>query len=254
MASGTSAVPLALHGLVRYEPTLALIRELGGGTLLEVGSANAGVRGYGLTDPEWQVTVLDRTFDNYGAGGSAPEGCRFVLGDARAMPFADREFDVVVALDLIEHLPPGDRRTVLFELGRVARRRVIVGCPAGQQAMDVDRRLPSLYRRFGHPVPEWLQEHFDNGFPEAAELREGLAPFGRVRLIGNESTRAHRLVMGIHVALLWLPPFAALVQLLGLPLQAQRRGRRVTRSILRLLRGLDRDPTYRTIAVAELER
>jgi SAM-dependent methyltransferase len=246
---------LTIHGLVRYEPTLALIRELGGGTVLEVGSANVGVRGYGLTEPIWSLTVLDRSFDNYGqADGRPPEGCRFVLGDAREMPFADREFDVVVALDLLEHVPPVDRARVLAELGRVASRRVIVGCPAGAPALEVDRRLPALYRRFNLPVPEWLHEHFDNGFPEPGELSDGLERFGRVRLLGNESARAHLLLMHLHVGLHWLPPFQLFVRVLGGTLRPGAGGRGLASWVLWRLRGRDRQPNYRTIAVTDVAR
>jgi SAM-dependent methyltransferase len=245
---------LTLHGLVRYEPTLGLIRELGRGSVLEVGSANVGVRGYGLTEPNWKLTVLDRSFDNYGSAGEPPAGCSWVLGDAREMPFDDRAFDVVVALDLLEHVPPADRARVLAELGRVAGRRVIVGCPAGGPALAADRRLPALYRGFGHPVPGWLDEHFEFGFPEPGELRDGLAPFGRVRLLGNESVRAHLLVMRLHVALHWLPPFQAFVRALSAGLRPGGAGRGVSARLLRLLRGRDRPPTYRTLAVLDVDR
>lgn len=247
-------IDLPIHGLVRYEPTIALIRELGQGTVLEVGSANVGVRGYGLVEPAWEVTALDQSFDNYGqaAEGQAPSGAKLVIGDAREMPFADGEFDVVVALDLLEHVPPADRPRVLGELGRVASRRVIAGCPAGAPALETDRRLPALYRRFRHPVPGWLDEHFENGFPEPAELTEGLAPFGRVRLLGNESVGAHLFVMRLHVALHWLPPFQWLVRVLGGTLWPGRRGRPLAARVLRALRGWDRPPTYRTLAVADV--
>ena len=242
---------LTIHGLVRYEPTLALIRELGGGSVLEVGSANAGVRLYGLTDPEWRVTVLDRSFDNYGWAGTPPPGDDRVEGDARAMPFADGSFDVVVALDLLEHVRPADRAQVLSELARVAAKRVIVGCPAGAAAMEADRRLPALYRFFGHPTPGWLQEHFDNGFPEAREVEESLARFGAVTVLGNENARAHLGLMRAHIALHALRPFAALVGLLGSAQEPGARGRAAAAGLLRLIRGLDRAPTYRSIAVVD---
>jgi methyltransferase family protein len=247
-----SALPI--HGLVRYEPVLALIRALGGGSVLEVGSANLGAYGYGLTEPNWSVTVLDQSFDNYGhaAESPPPSGCRKVIGDAREMPFADREFDVVLALDLIEHVLAKDRQTVLAELGRVAARRIIVGCPAGQAALEADRKLPGVYAFAGHPVPSWLEEHFENGFPEPAELRTGLEPFGDVTLLGNESARAHVLMMRVHVVAHWLRPFKAMMRLLGAPLRPGARGRPLVSTVLKVVRGFDRAPTYRTIAVVDV--
>lgn len=54
--------------------------------------------------------------------------CRWVIrfGEAHALPFPDDCFDVVVCLDVLEHLLPGDTPAALHELFRVARRRVIV--------------------------------------------------------------------------------------------------------------------------------
>ncbi len=47
---------------------------------------------------------------------------RLVVADARAMPFADAEFDVAYCNSLIEHVEPTDRSLVAAEIRRVARR------------------------------------------------------------------------------------------------------------------------------------
>ena len=51
---------------------------------------------------------------------------RLVLGDGRALPFGDGEFDVAHASLVVHHLDSGDAVGFLGELGRVARRGVIV--------------------------------------------------------------------------------------------------------------------------------
>jgi hypothetical protein len=48
-----------------------------------------------------------------------------VLGDARAMPFADREFDIAYCNSLIEHLDPADRARLAAEIRRVAGRWLV---------------------------------------------------------------------------------------------------------------------------------
>jgi hypothetical protein len=247
-----AASQIAIHGLMRYEPALRLIRELpGGGELLEVGSASSGVRGYGLTEPDWRVTVLDQSFDNYGqASGEGPEASSLVVGDARALPFEDRSFDVTIALDLMEHIEPPDRASVLAELVRVTRRRLIVGCPAGADALDADRRLAAGFARRGRTAPPWLAEHLQNGLPEPAELESALQRAGRVRLLGNENARAHERLMRMHFALGWLWPFRAAVSALRFGCA---RGSRAAGRLLWLARGRDRPPVYRTIAVVDVE-
>lgn len=52
-----------------------------------------------------------------------------LVGDAGAVPLADRSADTVLAVHLLEHLPPSAAPRVVAEMLRVARRRVIVAVP-----------------------------------------------------------------------------------------------------------------------------
>ena len=52
-----------------------------------------------------------------------------VVGDACAVPLADRSADTVFAVHLLEHLPPPLAARVVGEMLRVARRRVVVAVP-----------------------------------------------------------------------------------------------------------------------------
>jgi SAM-dependent methyltransferase len=54
------------------------------------------------------------------------DGLRVVHGEAHALPFSDKSFDVVTMLDVIEHLVPGDDEAACRELARIARRHIIV--------------------------------------------------------------------------------------------------------------------------------
>jgi len=235
-----------LNQLVRYEPVVRLVRELPPGRLLDVGSGSVGVAPW--LPPGWAVTGLDASFDDYGAAaGPAADGVVRVEGDARALPFADAAFDVVLALDLLEHVRPADRARVLAELARVAGRRLIVGCPAGAPALAADRRLGERYARRGEPAPGWLAEHLEHGFPEPEELRAPLARAGgRLRLVGNENVRAHEALMRAEAGRVSRLG-AQVVEKLLVP--AVRRG--AAGRAVRLLRGGDRPPTYRTIAVLD---
>jgi SAM-dependent methyltransferase len=52
-----------------------------------------------------------------------------LVGDATAVPLADRSADTVFAVHLLEHLPPALAPRVVAEMLRVARRRVVVAVP-----------------------------------------------------------------------------------------------------------------------------
>ncbi|MGY2061537.1 class I SAM-dependent methyltransferase, partial [Nocardia gipuzkoensis] len=67
--------------------------------------------------------------------GEAPAHARAetVQGDALALPFDDGEFDVVIASEILEHIPDDER--AITELARVLR-------PGGALAVTVPRWLP----------------------------------------------------------------------------------------------------------------
>lgn len=238
----------ALDHLVRMEPVLTAVDEVGRGTLLDVGSGSTGLAPW-LGD-EWAVTAADTSFDDYGASSGFRGGATAVTADVRELPFDDRSFDVVVALDLLEHVPQADRPQALRELRRVTRRRLVVGCPTGVEALDADRRLHDSLRR----RPDWLAEHLENGFPERSELVTQLEAHGDLRVTGNESVESHvRLVRreltipGFLVGRLAAMPLAR-------ALRSRGRARELAARVLRRVRGGDRAPTYRTIAVLDVEQ
>jgi len=238
-----------LNHLVRFAPALRLLDELGGGTLLEVGSGSRGLGAW--LDHRWDVTAADLSFDDYGsADGYSVTTGRSVVADARDLPFQDASFDVVATLDMLEHIARDDRPTVLRELGRVARRRVIVGCPTGATAEEGDRDLADWFRRRGQEAPAWLTEHFNSRFPEPEDLARELAAFGQVRLRRNETVRAHGLIIRAETTI--GADLAARAVEAALSPGVRRRGRPgVADAVLRAVRGFDRPPSYRTIAVMD---
>ena|SRR5579863_4813696 len=240
--------------LVRAIPVLDAIEETGPAahTLLDVGSGSTGIAP--LLAERWQVTMVDPDFDDYGsANGPRVERADAVIGDVRALPFEDQAFDVVVALDLLEHVPPEDRETAIGELCRVSRRRAVIACPAGAGALGVDRRLADRMRERGHPLPGWLDEHLRYGFSEPDDLAATAAAAGHVRLFGNEALHAHERLMnaenGAVSGRLLRLGCAAVERML---ISHSRRSRRFARWVLWQVRARDEPPTYRAVISVDI--
>ena len=93
-----------MNHLTRFQPILELLADdRPGGTLLDVGSGSHGIAA--LLPANWRAVSLDANFEDYGAA-RRPSVARAdqVIGDVRELPFPDRAFDAVVAIDLLEHL------------------------------------------------------------------------------------------------------------------------------------------------------
>ena len=240
-----------LHQVARYSAIAPLVEEAGPGTVLDVGSGSEGIAGW--LGADWSVTALDSSFDYIGAlTGPGPPAGRRVRGDARALPFANREFDIALALDVLEHIPPGERREVIAELVRVARRRVVVACPTGRAALDVDQRLRAGLRERGLTPPSWLEEHALHGFPEREELQAQLASHGRLRLVDNESLRRHEWLFRFEFRRPGAHASRLAARLLVKGLASRPPVRALSLLAVRAVQGSPRPPSYRTIAVLDV--
>ena len=82
-----------------------------------------------------ELAEVDTMLQAMGAEGEAPESAKaqVVVGDALALPYPDGTFDVVIASEILEHVP--DDETAIAELVRVLR-------PGGSLAVTVPRWLP----------------------------------------------------------------------------------------------------------------
>ncbi len=241
-----------LNQLVRFDPVLRLVEERPAGTLLDAGSGTTGVSSL-LAEPRTAI-ALDVEFDD-GAGPAprAPTVAR-VLGDVRALPFRAASADVVVAVDLLEHVPPPDRRRAVAELCRVARLRAVIACPTGTEALAADAEIASRLRSRGRQSPPWLQEHLDLGFPDLEELTAAAQPFGRVGTVANESISAHRRLILAELNPLTFLPLRLVALVLSLALRSGRRWARASaRSALHAIQGRDKDRAYRTVLSVDVD-
>jgi 2-polyprenyl-3-methyl-5-hydroxy-6-metoxy-1,4-benzoquinol methylase len=119
--------------LPRVRRVLGILRGIQAESLLDIGSGR-GAFLWPLLDafPVLPVTALDhldyRVADIEAVRGGGLTNLNAVLGDAVTLPFRDRTFDVVTALEVLEHIPDTER--ALAEICRVARRFVIISVPS----------------------------------------------------------------------------------------------------------------------------
>src|SRR4051794_4136408 len=151
-----------LNWLVRYAVPRELLLDDDGravGSLLDVG---CGPHGFACVAPGVPFVGLDVEF-----GESVAESMLAVRARPGRLPFADRAFDTVLCLDVLEHVPRPQRASFILELGRVASRRVIVACPSSE-AQHLDDYAREMYA--GGELPSWLAEHYEHVLPTPEEI------------------------------------------------------------------------------------
>lgn len=96
-------------------------------TALDIG-AGAGGNTRVLQAAGWRATALE--FSDAGVELARERGLDVVQGDARAIPFPDDHFGLVVAYDVLEHIVEDEQ--VVAEIARVVRPggRVLIAVPA----------------------------------------------------------------------------------------------------------------------------
>ena len=162
--------PQMLNWLCRYAPVSALALDEAGRlqtSLLDVGS---GPHGLACAAPGVEFVGMDMDFPL-----PATPAMVAIRNEPGPFPFADAAFGTVVSLDVLEHVPPADRRDVVLEMTRVSAHRVIVACPSSEMAA-LDNLVRGMFRGAGQPVPGWLSEHDENGLPTPEEIDAICAP------------------------------------------------------------------------------
>jgi hypothetical protein len=217
-----------LNWAARYFPILRVLkgRIPPGEMLLDIGSGSFGLAAF----YRHRFVGCDLEFPQPPAPPMLPVRC-----SATALPFSSSSFAAVVVSDVLEHVPPELRTTVVQEALRVARKLVIFGFPSGPAAHDSDRNFDEFLKSRGMTPPGWLEEHMRHPFPDRT-LFEGLPREWSVESFGNEHLGFHNWVNRSELSRLRRGIFWILLTLVPHPAAA-------------LLRRADRPPYYRLLVV-----
>jgi SAM-dependent methyltransferase len=115
----------------------------------------------------------------------------FDVGDAHALAFPDRSFDLVVSLRVLMHTP--DWRRCVGELCRVARERVILDYPSARSAAAVQALVRRALHAMGRPTEPYrvltdravAAELGRHGFRVTAVDRQFVLPIAAHKTIGS---------------------------------------------------------------------
>jgi 2-polyprenyl-3-methyl-5-hydroxy-6-metoxy-1,4-benzoquinol methylase len=124
------------------------------------------------------VTGLDLPDANLRALWLDVPGPQFLHGDAHRLPFRDKQFDLVVSVEVLEHLT--DPRAGLREMARVCRRHLVVSVPREPIFRSCNlvtgRYVKDLGNTPGH-LNHWSAGSFADFIGEVGLVREATKPF-----------------------------------------------------------------------------
>lgn len=141
--------------------------------VLDVGGY-PGILRHFLSPDRFELSVLDVVPDD----GSIPG---YTQGSGMELPYEDGSFDVVYALDTLEHIPARDRERFLGEVKRVARLAVVLINPIQSIQADLaEETLDEYIRWILDAQQEQLAEHRAFGLPDFAGTRASFDTSGWV--------------------------------------------------------------------------
>ena len=217
-----------LNWAARYYPIIRILKTYGlydSASLLEIGSGSIGIGRFRKVP----FVGCDISFTSKPAWPMTP-----MIASAAQLPVKNNEFDVVLASDVLEHIPPDQRQAVIDETLRVARKLVIFGFPCGEPAWESDRALLQTYLKKNLPPPEWLTEHMEAKFP-GPELFSEIDGW-EIQSYDNESISFHSWLMRREMSRLFVKASSISMRIAPFFIEA-------------LLRKADRNPVYRKIFV-----
>jgi SAM-dependent methyltransferase len=120
-----------------------------------------------------------------------------VIGSGLSLPFQKNTFDIIVSLDVMEHIPKSGRQEFIEELLRVARTGIIFCAPYGSPAHEtVERDLLATLEK-DHIHDRMLAEHVQFGLPTVEEIAHYLPVDSKSNYVFSGDLRFNLLLFQI---------------------------------------------------------
>ena len=146
------------HWLIVGEIKNNGIKQSSGVSLLDVGGSLGEIRKF---LPNIKVVTTDV------ATGAD------IIYDGKKLPFKKEEYDYVVSIDTLEHVPADSRLNLIGQMADIAKRKMILIAPfASVEHEKYEKKLVEKYNLAKQTIPRYLLEHRKYGLIASVQLDE----------------------------------------------------------------------------------
>lgn len=159
---------MIFHQFQRYKISQIIVNSIRSNNqvfeILEVGANNHKNLEHFL--PNDNITYSDKNIPD-----ELKHCSNYVECDATAMSiFENNSFDIVIALDVLEHIPVNKRKNFLSEINRVSKLGFLLSAPFSNKGIDeIEERVSTYYKTLCQEDIAWVKEHKINGLPNLTE-------------------------------------------------------------------------------------
>jgi ubiquinone/menaquinone biosynthesis C-methylase UbiE len=177
-----STNPVVRRLMANFESTLdELFDASRPQSLLDVGCGEGVlVHRWAQRIPDKRVVGIDLEEESIQQGWAQRQApnLEYRIMKAENLPFADDEFDVATAIEVLEHVP--DPEHTVAEMARVAQRHLIVSVPREPLWRGLNMARGAYLREFGNTpghINHWSKRSFVRLLSRHGEVVEARSPF-----------------------------------------------------------------------------